>query len=811
VHAYLQSLSLPQEQKALLDLLLDHPGAPAATYTDRLSVGRATYFRHRHKLAQSIAAYLRDWHIPAGASPLVVVELAQPAPDKRTNLLDQRARLIGRAQEVEMVCALMRSDEVRLVTLTGPGGAGKTRLALHVARELACEFADGVRVVALDVVRDPGLVAASIAHSLDLKYAAQQPPEQQLSAFLKGRHMLLVLDNFEQLLAAAPLLDGLLAAAPWLKLLITSRALLHTSDEQEFPVPPLALPNLRRLPPLRVLAEVPSVALFMIRAQTATPEFTLTNENAKTVAEICVHLEGLPLAIELAAARTRLFSPQAIRERLNQRLQLLSGGVAGLPARQGSLRAVLAWSYELLDLAEQQLFARLAVFVGGFTVDAVEQVCGDDIDVLNGLSTLLDNNLLWREVYADGEPRFGMLETIRAYAVDRLAAEGDTTTRLRQRHALYALQLVERIAPQLSGPRQVQLLDELAREHENIRAAIEWLLMTKQVELAAALGCALWRYWISHGHLREARGWMQQVLEQREHLSIPLRAQVVGVTAGLAFHQSDLLYALPLFEEHVTLERALGDPPRIARASNSLGVVLREQGQYGRAQQLFEESLCLYRELGNQQAIGAGLHNLGLLAHLRGNSAAGIALLEESLALRRRVGDVWGIAFALNDLAHLLVEQRQFERAPALFEECLGLFHQLGERQGIAASLCYQATMLFEQQQYAEARALLIQSLRLRQELGEMQGIHDCLIHLGRVAGATARPSRAARLYGAAEALSRMTSIALPAIEQARHAQYIAQAQLLLPPGDWARAWRQGQALSLEQALSYAMAENDEC
>jgi predicted ATPase len=405
--------------------------------------------------------------------------------------------LIGREKEVVHVQHLLNREDVRLLTLTGPGGTGKTRLGVHVAAELSDRFADGVFFVNLAPLRDSAFVVPTIAQTFHLKEAGQQPMLDLLQTFLRDKQLLLVLDNFEQVLPAASHLVDLLAACPRLKMLVTSRFVLHVRGEQEFGVPPLAVPDPQRLPDLVTLSQYEAVALFIARAQAIKPDFQLSNTNARAVAEICARLDGLPLVIELSAARSKLLSPQALLARLGQRLTVLMRGAHDMPARQQTLRNTLAWSYQLLDEQEQRLFRRLSVFVGGCNLEAIEAVCktlGDEAEVFDAVASLIDKSLLQQTEQEDGESRLVMLETIREYGLEVLACSGEAQATC-QAHAAYYLVLAERAEPELNGPQQPSWLEQLEREHDNLRAALSWLLEQGSVgqssEFALRLGGVL--------------------------------------------------------------------------------------------------------------------------------------------------------------------------------------------------------------------------------------------------------------------------------------------------------------------------------
>ena len=485
------------------------------------------------------------------------------------NLPAQPTTLLGREAEVAAARALLQQDGVRMVTLTGPGGTGKTRLGLQVGAELVDVFADGVWFVPLAAIADPALVVPAIAQSLGLSEVASQPLLNIVQDYLKDKQALLLLDNFEHLTSAASTISALLAACPTLKVLITSREPLRITGEREIPVPPLSLPSSRQVRGLSPAAflEYPAIRLFVERAQTVKPDFALTEAIAADVAAICLRLDGLPLAIELAAARVRVLPPGQLLARLDRRLKILTGGNRDLPARQQTLRAAIEWSHELLDPDEQSLFAHLAVFAGGCTLEAAEAVCGahggHEIDVLDGLDSLSQKSLLRPEEGSEGWTRFTMLETIREYALERLDASGEADS-LRQAHARFFLDLAEAAEPQLTGPDQVLWLDRLGTEHDNLRAALGWLERSSEREPWLRLSGALWRFWWVRGHMTEGRGWLARALAETDGLPPAVRAKSLSGAGILAESQGDYVQAKALHEESLALARQSGDRFAIA-------------------------------------------------------------------------------------------------------------------------------------------------------------------------------------------------------------------------------------------------------
>jgi predicted ATPase len=539
---------------------------------------------------------------------------------------------------------------VRLLTLTGAGGVGKTRLAIAVAGDVVDHFEDGAYFVDLAPIVDPALVPSAIAGVLEVGETAGKPLVESLVAHLRGRSALLVLDNFEQVAAATPLVAGLLATCPALKVLVTSRAALRLSGEHEYPVPPLELPDPKRLPDPEALARYEAVTLFIQRARAARPDFEVTNASAPAVAELCARLDGLPLAIELAAARVKLLSPQAPLARLGRRLSLLTGGARDLPARQQTLHSTIDWSYDLLEPAERTLFARLAVFVGGCSLEAVEAVCnvGDDLlldpsagsgqAVLDALALLVDKSLLRQAEGPDGEPRFTMLETIREYAAERFETSGDAEC-WRQRHAGYSLALAEQAAPELTGPRQAAWLERLERDHDNLRAALGRALERDQTELGLRLAGALGRFWEIRGHLREGQGWLERALSRWPEAPAAARAAALNAAGSLAYHACAYERAATLHQEALSLRRVLGDRRGVAVSLHDLGITALHLGDLDRSEALCAEGRAIWRELGDQRGVAISLNSSAILARNRGDHERARAYYEESLALFRGIGD----------------------------------------------------------------------------------------------------------------------------------------------------------------------------
>ncbi|MDQ4077920.1 MAG: tetratricopeptide repeat protein [Chloroflexota bacterium] len=725
--------------------------------------------------------------------------------------------LIGRQQELTALVELLEREMVRLVTVTGPGGMGKTRISLQVAAELLDDFPDGVFFVDLAPISDPALVIPTIAHTLHLQESGVEPLTEILKGYLRDKALLLVLDNFEQVVESAPLVAELLAACPTVEVLATSREPLQIRGEQTFPLPPLALPELTHSSPaseerVASLAQVPAVALFVQRAQAVKPSFVLTPDNVDAVAEICRWLDGLPLAIELAAARIKLFAPQALLARFVKAaggtLHLLTGGARDLPARHQTLRDTIAWSYHLLAPSEQALFRRLGVFVGGATFEAVEAVCnqaGDlEVDALDGLASLLDKSLLQQREQADGEPHFFLLRTIQAYALEQLEASGESQA-LRQAHAHYYLALSEEAEPHLTGAEQASWLERLELEHDNLRTALRWSEESGDAELGLRLAGALWRFWMTRGYLSEGRAWLERVLSNQPAEQTVTRAKALHGLGTLAIAQSDYEVARAHLEESLMIRRMLGDKYGIAVSLNNLGLVALEQGDPSAARPLYEESLALSHELGDREGVAMTLHNVGVVTYAQGDILGARALYEESLALQRQLGNQYGVANSLNNLGLISWEQGRLAEARVLLEECLTISRALGNKPSMAVTLHILGTIAGDQGDYDRARFLLEESLALRQEMGDKHGLADSLEGFAQLMVATGKPQRGVRLCGAAEIIRETIGAPPQEAERVHHERYVAVARAQLDESTFATLWTEGRAMTLEQAIAYAL------
>jgi predicted ATPase/DNA-binding SARP family transcriptional activator len=697
------------------------------------------------------------------------LDLDATAGAAKTNVPLPANPLVGRERELTATCALLQRPEVRLLTLTGAGGSGKSRLALEIAQIAGEAFESGVFLVRLGRISDPALVVPTIARTLAVGERADEPVLETLARHLRDNELLLLLDNFEHLLSAAPVITRLVEAAAGLKVLVTSRSPLRLLGEHEYPVAPLSLPDPADSADRSAMSGSEAVALFIQRASAVKPDFELTDLNLPAIAEICIRLDGLPLALELAAARCRLLSPEAIVDRLEHRLTLLTDGPRDVPARQQTLRDTIAWSHALLTDAEQHLFAHLGLFAGGCTAAAVEAVSGKGEvgDVFDGLASLLDKSLLLRQRDGDGEPRFAMLNTICEYARDELEKSGQAEA-ARTRHADWYLDLAERADSELRGAQQGVWLARLECEHDNLRAALLWARESSDDERRLRLAAALARFWSVHGYLTEGRHWLEESLTADNRLRPAPRAKALHGAFVLAHRQRDLKSAKAYSNESLVLCRRMNDKAGIARSLIYVGLVASAEGQYELAEARLAEAATLARDIGDMWTVAASISNQGDLELTRGAYLRARELSGESLALQRELGDARGIAISLNNIAYAALYQGHYRDALEPLQESLRIAFELQDRDGIAYRL--------------EALAV--------------------------VAAAEDETERAARLLGGADALFEVIGADLDPAEHAMHDRTVADICARLGEEAFAREWAAGRAMGLDEAVAYARQRN---
>lgn len=765
--------------------------------------------------------------------------------------------LLGREREVAAVRSLLgidasgrrAPDGVRLVTLTGPGGAGKTRLALAIAHDAFLSFDDGVAFVDLAPVRDPDLVLPAIAQALGIREEPGTPLLDTLRATLSQRQQLLLLDNFEQVTGAASVVTELLARCPNVQILTTSRIPLRLRGEREYPVGPLALPDplddQDRQPSFLAAADSPAVRLFVERIQAVKPAFTLTSDNVADVVTICRRLDGLPLALELVAAWAKLLSPEAMRARLESGRLSLTRGARDLPERQQTIHSTIAWSYDLLRPGEQALFRRLAVFVGGWTLDAAETVGagaeGTD-DVLDQLALLVDASLVWQVEQMD-EPRFRMLETIREFGLEQLQAAEVAATR--RAHADFFLRLAQDARPDLGGERQAGWLDRFEIEHDNLRAALQWLLASDDPVGGLELAATLWWFWWIRGYLSEGRDWLAQALAVAGHAPDEVRVRALTGAGTLAEAQGDYDQAVPFHEDALMMCRASGDEAGMARALDSLGTIAQDlgdyaqatahhsqalalcrrlgdrhgeaqalinlgtdaayQGAFDRAMTLYTEGLALLRTVGDQLSIAGGLTNVGNVAFLQGGFDSAAETYAEALALYRELGDKHGTALVLGNLGEVAQQQGDIDRAATLYAQALPLYQGLDDKRGTAAMLGNLSQIARTQGDLPRADTLLAQSVALYHGVGDKEAVIRGVETAAMFLITRSELTRGVRLFAAAEAARQEIGAPVPEVYDTDYAPNLDEARAGLGAVAFGAAWAVGKSLRLEQAVMDAL------
>ena len=730
--------------------------------------------------------------------------------ERPNNLPAQMTSFIGREEVLAQACARLRRADVRLLTLTGPPGIGKTRLSLELATEMLADFEDGIFVVALSSIHEPSLVVSAIGQALKIRESGQEPLLDGLIAGLRNKHLLLVLDNFEQVIPAGTAVSELLRSCHHLKIVATSREALHLYGEHDLPVPHMTVPAEAGHYDVGSLLRYEAVQLFAERASAVDSSFALSEQSAPLVAQLCMRLDGLPLAIELAAGRVRELSLEGVAERIGDRLALLEQGPLDLPNRQRTLKGAVAWSYDLLNEDEQRLFRHLSVFVAGCTSEAVEEVAPNFRagDTQRLMRTLADKNLLRRE--AGTEASYWMLETIREYAWEQLQQSGESDL-LRERFTQYYMHFAERAEAELQGPGQLEWLSRLDREYANLRAALIWgesnaSLREPGLRLAAALG----KFWESRGFISEGRGLLSAVLSNTDMNRVdPVIAKALSVAGRLALYPGDFEAARAYFERSLAISRALVNQPGISNALNNLGVVTQALGQNEVARAAFTEALAIRRDLGDKAGIANSLNSLATLATTMGDYSSAVTMAQEGLQIRREIGHEHGIMLSLASLADARMLEGNPDAAGALLEEYLRMSQEAGNKPGIAKALHNLGHVAYRRRDWESAKRFYIESLNIYIRSGEKPGIAECMAGLAEVAALRGHPERAVRLFGAVDTILQSTGFHLSLLDAIDYEQGMAAARSQLDEQAWTPVWESGKAMRWEDAVAFALDGTD--
>ena len=761
--------------------------------------------RRLKDLIQPVKIYqLISKGLPSDFPPLKTLD-ARP-----NNLPVQLTSFIGREEEIKKVKELLKN--IHLLTLTGPGGVGKTRLSLQVGADVIDDFANGVWFVELAPIIDPVLLPQEILKELGIKEEPKKTLEETLTGYLKDKEILIILDNCEHLIeACAMLTEKLLTKCPKLKIIATSREALKCTGEQTHSILSLKTPNLKEEISIEQLTQYESVRLFIERALAVSQKFRVTNENAPALAGICSQLDGIPLAIELAAARIKVLTVERIYKRLSSRFSLLTGGKRTALPKQQTLKALIDWSYDLLSDQEKILWSRLSVFIDGWTLESAEEICSDDNvnkeEILDLLSLLVEKSII---IFDSEKERYRILESIRQYGEEKLK-EVNEINKILSKHLYYFMELSESAEPKLKGKEAQEWLEKLETEHGNLQTAIEWSLKNGDIEEGSRLAGAMRNFWEIRGLYFTGRRLLKSILSKMQGISNSSRAKALNSAGVLANRQGDYEQAQKFYEESILISRELGDKRGIAYSLNGLGGVAYNQGDYEQAQKFCDESLALDREIGDKIGIADSFNNLGSVAYNQGDYEQAKKFFDKSLALDRERGDKRGIAYSLNNLGMVAYYQGDYQQARKFYIENLSLFQELGDKNGISYTLYNLGSIEFNQRNIQYAQKYLVESLVIRKEIGDKLGMASSIVGLAEIYNFKNYSNQAALLIGAVKTILKSIGIVFSGDVLKRYEQTITKLNEQLTEEEFSKYWEKGKKLTLEQAVELALKnENDE-